>query len=106
MIYSHNVNKDGLIGKIEIELLPWQERVSRTKDIVYKQEGDLLVDRNHVEQGEKTLKLVEDRVRNVSLKFEETEIKSFEELMMYREGMAVANEIGSILTNGVQLGKK
>lgn len=106
MLHTHQVNKNGFTGTIEVELFGWKERMAKTKEIYYKQVGESLVERHDYEQGEASIETTISRIRSVNLKCEEKEVKSIDELMNYREGISIINEISPILLNGISLAKK
>lgn len=106
MIHAHNVNKDGLVGTISVELFPWKERIQKAKEIYYKMVDGKLVEREPIEQGELTQVTTAERVREVKLSFEDKEIKDFDTLMYYKEGIEILNELNNIVLGGVSLGKK
>jgi len=106
MKYIHKVDMEEIKGEIEISLLPWKERMSKAKEIVYKIVDGNYVDRHEIEQGEATIDLAISRVASVNLKATDIEIKSIDELMFYREGSIIVNEISRIVLNGLSLGKK
>lgn len=106
MIYKHEVNLSGLVGFIDVELIPWRDRLKKTRDVMYKQVGEKLVERDDIERGELTISLTLEQVRNLEIKCGEKTITDKEELMMYREGVQVINEINSVVFNGVSLEKK
>jgi hypothetical protein len=106
MIYKHDVSHNGLIGFIEIEMLPWKERIKKTRDILYKQDGEKLVERQEIDQGEMTITLSIEQIRKIDLSFGDKKITDIEELMMYREGIVIINQLNSIVLNGVSLEKK
>ena len=106
MLHTHHVNKNGFVGIIEVELFGWKERMAKTKEIYYKQVGESLVERHDYEQGEATIETTISRIRSVDIKCDEVEIKSIDELMGYRDGISIINEISPFLLNGISLAKK
>ena len=104
-LYSHVVDLGKIKGEIKVELFSWQERMEKSKEIVYKVEGDTLVNRHEFEQGKATIETTISRIREVSIKCGKIEIDSVEKLLKYKEGIDIVNEISPILLNGVSLAK-
>lgn len=107
MIFTQNVDTDELKGKIEVDLLPWNERISKSKELLYKLDGDKLVDREDLERYELAIKFAVERVKSVDLVTNDGQkVSSVDELMMYKEGTKLMNDISSTMINGVSLAKK
>ena len=106
MNYKHKVNTENFTGEVTIELLPWKERIAKTKEVSYEIINGELKERSDFDKGALALEISLDRVREVSIKANDTEITSVEEMLNYKEGMEVARQIQSVVLNGISLEKK
>lgn len=105
MIYEHKVEKEQIKGIIKVDLLPWRERISKVKELAYKIQDGKLSQCDEIELGEKQIDLTVSRIIEVNLICGSTEIKNIDDLMSYREGIHLINEISPIIMNGVSLEK-
>lgn len=103
--FVHNVEIGEIKGEIKVELYPWQERMAKAKEIVYEMKDGQLVERHDFDRGQKTIEATISRIREVSVKFGDKEVKTVEDLMFYREGVSIINQISPTLLNGVSLEK-
>ena len=107
MIVKHNVDTEQMKGFIEVDLLPWKERISKSKELLYKTEDGKLVDRDDLERYELAIDFAVSRVKNVGITLNDGQkVTSVEELMIYKEGTKIMNEISNVVLNGVSLEKK
>lgn len=105
MNYVHNVNVGKIVGSIEIELLPWKERIERAKEVMFKLNEGNLVQREEFELGEKQIDLTVSRIRKVDIKCEDTIVSSVDDLMNYKEGIQIINQLSPLIMNGISLEK-
>ena len=106
MNYTHKVDTENFKGEVIIELLPWKERIAKTKEVSYEIVNGELKERSDFDKGAMALEISLSRVKSVSVKNGENEITSIDELLNYKEGMEVAREIQSIILNGISIEKK
>ena len=107
MIYNLKVDTEHMKGEIKISLLPWSERVSKSKELLYKLQDGKLVDRDDLERYELAIAFAVSRVESVDITLANGQkVSSVDDFMMYREGTRIMNEVSSILVNGVSLEKK
>lgn len=105
MNYVHAIDREKIKGTITVDLLPWRERIAKVKELAYKIQEGQLSQRDEIELGEKQIDLTVSRIISVDISCGETHIESVDELMNYKEGMAIINEISPIIMNGVSLEK-
>lgn len=106
MNYTHKVETDNFKGEVTIELLPWKERVSKTKEVSYEIVNGELKERSDFDKGAMALDISLSRVRSVLVRSGDAEITSIDDLLNYREGMEIAREIQNVVLNGISIEKK
>jgi hypothetical protein len=107
MIYAHKIEKGNIKGQVKIDLFPFVERTNFAKEIMYEiaQDG-VSKEREGIDQAKMLVSVVKERVKEVNISCEGTEVLTFDDLLYYKEGLEIANEIGSILLSGISLEKK
>lgn len=107
MIYKHVVDNEQMKGFVEVDLLPWKERISKSKELLYKLEGEKLVDREDLERYELAIDFAVSRVKTVDISLNDGQkISNVDDLMMYKEGTKIINGLSNVILNGVSLEKK
>ena len=104
MIKKIETKAEGWSGSYELKMPTMVERLKYAKEV----DLEMIEKTDAKDKIEAIIMLLEvaaTHVVSVDLKFEDTEVKSFEEIQIYQEGMAIAMEIGVILMQGLSLGK-
>lgn len=102
---NDEIISQNITGHIDIEIPRSEERMLLLKEVNLKFEnGKAVFNLDHIETMIKISKMVKERVKAVSIKFNETEINDFDTIEFYNFHQAIVNELSSILFSGIPMG--
>lgn len=105
MIYKKEIKKENYKATIEIDLLPYSERIKLLKSLNFKVNSEGVVDSPEMTQIEEMLNVTKSRIVSVNVKFGKKEITDINEMEFYAEWTEIINECMGVVVHGVKLGE-
>jgi len=97
---------DPFEGFIKINIPSYDKRMSLVKDMQFKVKDGKVEFQDEVELGQKMVQIAKEYIMEIDLKKDEFEIKNFDDLSCFEEGMALINKAATMIYRGIPLGKK
>lgn len=106
MIFKKEIKKENYKAIVEIELLPYSERMKLIKSLNFKINNDGQVENYGIDQIDEITRVTKERIKSISVKYgNKKEITTLEELEYYQECSEILNECITHVMNGVKLGE-
>ena len=105
MIFKKEIKKENYKATVEINLLPYSERIKLLKEMNFKVNNEGSLDSVEMTQVEKMIEITKSRIVSVNVKVGKKEIYDIEEMEFYAEWSEIINECMSVVIYGVKLGE-
>lgn len=102
--FDYKPKAEGWSGTIKLKVPNYKERLAIVKEMNLGSIAEANVS-EQLDLTEKLLDRVQLHVEAVDLKFGKQAFTSFEDLQYCKEGSDLINEVGSVLMQGISLGK-